>query len=110
MYDDQCLLTEFTGSPFVTLSHVVPRAKDLQVAEHPDNVMVLNWLHHQAFDAGLFTFDGDHGLHVHPEFEPETEFFERTLTQRAGEPVQFPNSATVGEAFLDERNGTLDWW
>ncbi|WP_229772894.1 hypothetical protein [Halarchaeum nitratireducens] len=72
--------------------------------------MVLNWLHHQAFDAGLFTFDGDHGLHVHPEFEPETEFFERTLTQRAGEPVQFPNSATVGEAFLDERNGTLDWW
>ncbi|MFC7164543.1 HNH endonuclease [Halospeciosus flavus] len=109
-YDDQCLLTELEGSPFVTLSHIVPRAETVEVAEHPDNVLILNWLHHQAFDAGLFTLDGDQRLHVHPEFEAQTEFFEETLVRRDGERVQFPDRASVGEEFLKERNAGLEWW
>lgn len=58
----------------------------------------------------MFTLDGDQRLHVHPKFELETEFFEETLVRRDGERVQFPDEATVGEEFLQERNAGLEWW
>ncbi|WP_390080196.1 HNH endonuclease [Halogranum rubrum] len=109
LYNDQCLLTDLSGGPFVTLSHILPRAEYPQFAEHPQNVTILNWLHHRAFDANLFTLDSDLRLHVHPEFVTDSEFLRRTLVDRDGEQLTLPEGASLSETFLRLRNEELEW-
>lgn len=110
LYQNKCLLSEFRGSPFLTISHVVPRAADYDLVEHPDNVVVLCWDLHAAFDADLFTFDSDHRIRVDPNFDPKEPFLKRTITSREGEKVNFPNEMTIDPEFLHRRNETIDWF
>ena len=109
-YNQSCLLTDIRGSPFVTLAHILPRAEYENIAEHPENVLILNWLHHRAFDAELFTFDEDLRIRVHPEFSPENDFLKRTLASRDGDEVQLPPQARLKKDFITERNEEISWF
>jgi putative restriction endonuclease len=43
------------------------------LAEDIENVLLLDWTHHMAFDAGLWTFDESGRLWIKPGFETESE-------------------------------------
>lgn len=108
-YDRECLLTELSDNAFLTLSHILPRADYPEYAEHPENVLLLNWLHHRAFDAEIFTFDTDLVLHVNPAFSTNSEFLHRTLMDLGGSCVSLPAETSISAEFLRTRNEDFDW-
>lgn len=106
-YNQNCLLTGVDVLPLVDVAHILPRATHPEQGKNPDNLLVLNKLHHTAFDRGLFTIDGDKRLQVKPEFSTQNQFLDETLIQQDGEPVNFPTSATVDPGFFEARNTEL---
>lgn len=109
LYDHTCILTDIRESPLVTLSHVVPRSEAIEYAEDISNVVLLNWTHHMAFDSGLFTFDKDLHLWVHPQFEPSDSWLQATLHDRHGTQIELPEGAELSPQRIEERNDSLEW-
>lgn len=110
LYDNECILTEIKENPLVTLSHIVPRSDEVRYAEDINNIMLLNWTHHVAFDSGIFTLDPDLHLWVNPEFETGDPWLQQTLLDRHGEKLELPEGATPSEERIQERNTSIDWW
>lgn len=108
-YNHKCLLTELRNDAFLTLSHILPRASYPKYAEHPENVMILNWVHHRAFDADIFTFGTDLTVHVDPTFSTGSEFLHQTLVERDGRRATLPEKASVSAEFLRTRNENIGW-
>jgi len=72
-------------------------------------VIVLNSLHHRAFDAGLFTLDSDYRIRVSPAFEPGHPFLRKTIVERAEEKLSLPPGVRIRGSFLEELNDSLVW-
>lgn len=109
LYDEECAMTEIRGSPLVTVAHVVPRSEAIEYAEDITNVLLLNWTHHMAFDAGLFTFDKDLRIRVAPHFNPDDPHLQSTIVDREGQTLELPVGAEISKDRLRERNQSLDW-
>lgn len=109
-YNGQCLMTEIDHPTLLTLAHVLPRSDYVEYAEDPTNAFVLNWTHHMAFDAGLFTFDADLRLRVNPDFTPRDPWLRQTLLDCDGDEIQLPPNAEIASSHIKERNQLLDWW
>jgi len=108
-YGNACLLTNVAGEPLLDLAHVLPRSQRPDLAENPENVLVLNSLHHRAFDAGLFTLDSDYRLRASPAFDPAHPFLRETIAERDGERVALPPDTRIRPSYLEELNGDLAW-
>ncbi|GAD53695.1 LOW QUALITY PROTEIN: hypothetical protein MBEHAL_2455 [Halarchaeum acidiphilum MH1-52-1] len=108
-YDHACTITGIREDPLLDLAHVLPRSQRADLAEHPENVFVLNSLHHRAFDAALFTVDSDYRIRTSPSFDPAHPFLHETIVEREGERIVLPTDARVRDAFLDELNAGLSW-
>jgi len=108
-YTRKCLVTKLQNDEFLTISHILPRANFPEYAEHPENVMILNWIHHRAFDADIFTFDIDLTIHIDPTFSTESEFLYRTLLELEGRCVTLPKKASISAEFLHIRNDNIGW-
>lgn len=108
-YDHACTLTGMEEDPLLDLAHVLPRSERPDLAEHPENVFVLNSLHHRAFDAELFTLDSDYRIRASPTFDPGHPFLRETIVDRQGEVVAFPADGQVRTEFLEELNSDLGW-
>jgi hypothetical protein len=108
-YDDRCALTGIEGEALLDLAHVLPRSERPDLAESPENVLVLNALHHRAFDRHLFTIDREYRLRVNPEFDPAHPFLRRTVVERAGERVPMPAETQPRPGYFEELNATLAW-
>jgi len=91
------------------LAHILPRSQHPDLAEHLENVLVLNSLHHRAFDAALFIIDSDHRIRTTPSFNPAHPFLRKTILERAGEQLTFPPNVQVRPSFLEELNTGLSW-
>ncbi|WP_410767513.1 HNH endonuclease [Haloferax sp. DFSO60] len=108
-YGQACTLTGIREAALLDLAHVLPRSQRPELAEHPENVFVLNSLHHRAFDAHLFTIDNDHKIRTSPSFEPAHPFLRETIAEREDEQIVFPPSAEIRSEFLQELNTRLSW-
>lgn len=108
-YGYACTITNIEEEPLLDLAHVLPRSQRPDLAEDPENVFVLNSLHHRAFDAGLFTLDSEYRIRVSPAFDPGHPFLQETITEREGEQVALPPEAQVRPSFLEELNSGLAW-
>ncbi|KTG11412.1 hypothetical protein AUR64_03925 [Haloprofundus marisrubri] len=109
LYDETCVLTEMRTRPLVTLSHIAPRSEAVEYAEDVTNVFLLNWTHHMAFDAGLFTIDTDLRIRVNPEFKTTDAHLLATLHERDGEKITLPEDCEFSTERIRERNEALDW-
>ncbi|MFC7047293.1 HNH endonuclease [Halobacteriaceae archaeon GCM10025711] len=107
-FDHQCVLTGVENSNLLTVSHVLGRASHPEIAEDIENVLLLDWTHHAAFDAGLWTFDESGRIWVKPNFNTESECLRSSLVDRHGEKVVA--LAGVKEEYIERRNDELDWW
>lgn len=72
--------------------------------EDVPSVLVLNSLHHRAFDAALFTIDSHYRIRTSPSFDPAHPFLRETILERAGEQFTFPSNVQVRPTFLEELN------
>jgi len=108
-YGNECVVTGIDEPPLLDLAHVVPRSEAPESAEDPENALVLNPLHHRAFDADLFTLDSERRIRASPSFDPGHRFLRETIVERQGEAVSVPESADLGEEYLAARNAELGW-
>lgn len=108
-YNHACTITGMREEPILDLAHILPRSKRPDLVEHPENVIVLNALHHRAFDSGLFTLDRDYRIRVSPAFEPAHPFLRETIIDRESDQLSLPSDARIRMSFLDELNDGLAW-
>lgn len=108
-YGYACPITNIDEEPLLDLAHILPRSQRPDLAENPENVLVLNSLHHRAFDAGLFTLDSDHRIRASPSFSPGHPFLQETITEREGEQLVLPPDTRIRPSFLDALNSDLAW-
>lgn len=108
-YDERCALTGIEGAELLDLAHVLPRNERPDLAESSENVLVLNALHHRAFDRHLFTIDREYRLRVNPEFDPTHPFLRETIVERGGERVSIPAETRPRPAYFEELNAKLAW-
>jgi hypothetical protein len=108
-YDHACAMTGIGEEQLLDLAHILPRSQRPELAEHAENVLVLNSLHHRAFDAALFTIDSEQRIRTSPAFEPAHPFLRETISEKEGEQVTFPAEVQVRSGFLEELNAGLSW-
>lgn len=108
-YDHACTMTGIREDDLLDLAHILPRSHHPELAEHPENVLVLNSLHHRAFDAALFTIDSDYRIRTSPSFDPAHPFLRETILDRQGDQLAFPPTVQVRPSFLEELNTGLSW-
>jgi len=109
-FGGRCVVTDIGRPELLTVSHVLARADRPEVAEDPQNALLLNWTHHAAFDADLWTFDEAGRLWVHPEYHPDDQWMHGTLRARHGERVGALREAGVADDHIATRNESLAWW
>jgi hypothetical protein len=108
-YGHECALTGIQEGAVLDLAHILPRSQRPDLAEHPENVLVLSSLHHRAFDAALFTIDSDYRIRTSPSFDPTHPFLRETILDRHGEQLAFPPDAQIRPTFLEKFNAGLSW-
>ncbi|WP_265112060.1 HNH endonuclease [Halosolutus halophilus] len=108
-YGHACTMTGIREDDLLDLAHILPRSQHPDLAEHPENVLVLNSLHHRAFDAALFTIDSNHRIRTSPSFNPAHPFLRETILERTGEQLTLPPNVQVRPSFLEELNTGLSW-
>ncbi|MFW5934816.1 MAG: HNH endonuclease [Halolamina sp.] len=109
-FDGRCAVTGIDHRSLLTVSHVLPRSERPDIAEDPGNALLLNWTHHFAFDAALWTFDEAGRLWVNPEYDPDDCWMRESLRARHGECLDRLRAAGVADEYLAGRNESLDWW
>lgn len=112
-FDNKCALTGIEGGEYsylLTVSHILSRADREDIAEDHGNVVLLNRTHHFAFDNGLWTFDTDGRVWVNPEYNPSSEFMQRSLIDKSGKVIPQLRDAEINPDYLREHNDSLDWW
>jgi hypothetical protein len=107
-FDHRCPLSGIEHSSILTVSHILGRADNQELAEDIENVILLDWTHHMAFDAGLWTFDESGRLWVKPGFETDSDTLTASLADRHGEKIG--DLSTVSNEYIERHNDDLDWW
>lgn len=108
-YGHECTMTGIQEDDLLDLAHILPRSQHPDLAEHPENVLVLNSLHHRAFDAALFTIDSNHHIRTSPSFEPAHPFLRETILDRHGDQLSLPSNVQLHPSFLEDLNAGLSW-
>lgn len=107
-FNHRCPLSHIEHSEMLTISHILSRTENQDLTEDIENIILLDWTHHMAFDAGLWTFDESGRLWVKPGFETESDFLKASLIDRHGGKVD--ELAMVADDYIERHNNDLDWW
>lgn len=108
-YAHQCLLCDVREPGLLIAGHILPWAEFENERGDPENGLVLCYNHHEAFDLGMFTLSHEYECVVRPNFSPEGTFLNRTIVERDGDPIHFPNEPPSKE-YLKEHNHRIPWW
>ena len=108
-YGHSCAMTGVEEESLLDLAHILPRSQRPDLAEHPENVLVLNSLHHRAFDAALFTVDREYRIRTSPSFDPAHPFLKESIIEREGQRLSLPPNVEIQSGFLEEMNAGLSW-
>jgi len=109
-YNRKCLFTGIDCPAVLEVSHILPRSDHPELAEHPDNAILMNVLHHRAFDGGIFTLDDNRTFRVNPAFDTDNEFLNKMIVDFDGKRPKLPTEANIDAEFLRQRNKDLEWW
>lgn len=109
-YNNTCPISSVDHPRLLDVAHILSWSDYPSYRADFANVLPLSKTHHAAFDAGFFTFDVDRHLRISPEFETTSDILQRTLVDRDGERIQFPDRARLSSDFIEQHNQRLDWW
>ncbi|WP_267641948.1 HNH endonuclease [Haloarchaeobius amylolyticus] len=108
-YGRACPVSGVDHARLLDVAHILPWSEHEAHRSDPTNVLPLSKTHHAAFDAGLFTLDRDRRLWTAPDFDTESDLLRRTLLDREGTRIPWPETAPDVSARLAEHNAQLDW-
>jgi putative restriction endonuclease len=107
-YDRTCPVSGVDHPGLLDVAHVLPWSDYPGHRADLSNVLALSKTHHAAFDRELFTIDQDYRLRVNPEFETKSDVLQRTIIDRAGEPVSLPDDSLKPQ-YVAQHNAALEW-
>lgn len=107
-FDHRCALTGVERQELLTVSHVLDRATHPEIAQDLENVLILDWTHHTAFDANLWTFDELGRVWINPDFDTESQYLDHSLIDRHGEKIE--SLTAVKDEYIETHNDGLEWW
>lgn len=107
-FDSRSPLSGITQPALLTISHILDRADHPELAEDIQNVVLLDWNLHMAFDAGPWTFDESGRVWVNPDFDSSSDTPEAPLIDRHGEKIE--SFSKVADEYIDRHNSVLEWW
>lgn len=107
-YDQTCPVSGVDHPGLLDVAHVLSWSNYPEHRADLGNVLPLSKTHHAAFDRTLFTIDREYRIRVNPAFETESDLLQRTIVDRAGEPVPFPDGS-VDPEYLAQHNASLGW-
>lgn len=105
-YGGRCVMCGVDRPGLLVAAHILDWSENEELRGDPANGLLLCTLHHRAFDLGLFTLTEDYEILVNPEFDPTSEFLQRTIVEREGEILEFPEEPPSPE-YLAEWNAGL---
>jgi predicted restriction endonuclease len=74
----------------------------------PANGLLLCRNHHQAFERDLFTLSDEYAIVPRPDLTFESQWLRSTITDRAGDELEFPNDPPSSE-YLGQYNERFSW-
>lgn len=91
-YASRCAITGLAVPELLEASHIVPWSVDPTRRADPRNGIVLNSLHHRAFDRGLIGFDESLQLMLSPALDSaeSTEFQRAAFARYEGQTITLP--------------------
>lgn len=91
-YASRCAITGLAVPGLLEASHIVPWSVDPARRADPRNGIVLNSLHHRAFDRGLIGLDESLQVMLSPSLEsgPTPEFHRAAFAEYEGHPIMQP--------------------
>ncbi|MFW5949827.1 MAG: HNH endonuclease [archaeon] len=107
-HDRTCPISGVDHPGLLDVAHVLSWSDYPEYRADLSNVLALSKTHHAAFDRELFTIDQDYRLRVNPEFETESDVLQRTIIDRAGEPVSLPDES-LNPQYVARHNAELEW-
>lgn len=108
-FDKACVLTGIDHVGLLDAAHILSRSEYPEYGRKSENVLVLNKLHHTAFDKELFTLDSEYRVRVKPDMTTKSPVLQDILLEKDDQQVSFPNGATIDNGFLKTRNEQLAW-
>lgn len=108
-YDTRCPVSGVDHAGLLDVAHVLSWSDHPDVRTDPENVLVLDKTHHEAFDRGLFTIDDGYRLQVVPDFSTESRLLRESLVDRNGQQLTFPGPRRPSPEYLETHNEALDW-
>lgn len=106
-YKAKCLLTGIKYTSLLQISHILSWSEFPDYRLESNNVLLLNPLHHRAFDCQIFTVDKNLRLRINPSYELGKTIMGTSL--EGGKLVRFPFNTDELVEFLKVRNNSLDW-
>lgn len=110
IYNNQCSITDVDDPRLLEIAHIVPWSRDREMGRDPSNALVLNCIHHEAYDRGLFVIDKNYRIHVCPDLVSDSQFLGEQIFERDGDQLVFPSGAKPSRKRLQERNMEITWW
>jgi len=107
-HDQTCPISGVDHPSLLDVAHVLSWSDYPEHRADVTNVLPLSKTHHAAFDRGLFTINQDYCLQINPEFETQSDLLQRTLIDRAGQPVALPDGS-VDPGYVSRHNAALEW-
>ena len=101
-YDGQCCITGIRNKELLIASHIKPWSES-EADERliPENGLLLNALHDQAFDRGLITLTDDYRLKVNKKLSSsENKVVREMLLKDDDKPINWPTSFRPDKKYL----------
>jgi hypothetical protein len=107
-YDDQCVLCDIEKPTLLEAAHILEWENFEGERGDPANGLLLCRNHHQAFEQDLFTLSDEYAIVPRPDLTFESQWLRSTITDRAGDELEFPNDPPSSE-YLGQYNERFSW-
>lgn len=108
-YNDTCVLCDVDEPGLLQAGHILDWSEFEDARGDPANGLLLCYTHHRAFDLNMFTLSTNHEIKVRSELDTASEFLIRTILDREGQSVTFPNDPPSAE-YLNRHNERVGWF
>lgn len=108
-YGKTCAITDVDSPRLLDAAHILPRDTHQEYGRDPSNILILNKLHHTAFDNHVFTIDTDYRILLNPDFTTGSELLTDYLLEREHTQIFVPPDNAPDPTYLAARNRELVW-
>jgi len=108
-FDNKCCITGINSPLLLRASHIKPwsQSNDINEKTNPQNGILLNALHDEAFDKGLITITPKYLLIISTQLSPDTDWYFDFFSRYNGTEIQKPNKFLPAKNFIEYHNDMI---